>query len=67
MSDSEDVKDSLVDNLKSGVAEKQIGDRRYRYYDPKTMLDVVKALSADETSAANSSPFLKVHYPRKSV
>jgi hypothetical protein len=67
MSDSSDVKDALIDNLKDGIVEKQIGDRRYRYHDPRVVLDAIKQLAADEANAANASPFLKVHYPARSI
>jgi hypothetical protein len=60
MSDSSDIEDTLVDNLVTGVAEKQIGDRRYRYHSPKEVYEVAKQIAADESTAR--SPFLKVRF-----
>jgi hypothetical protein len=60
MTDSDDVKEALIDNLKGGVIEKQIGDRRYRFHSPKEMYDVLKQLQAD--SANFESPFIRVKF-----
>lgn len=58
MSTSDDIKENLIDTLAGGVQEKQIGDRRYKYFDPKAALEVMKELQADE--ANSGSPFIKV-------
>jgi len=61
MADTDDVKDALINNLAEGIAEKQIGDRRYRYHSPAEVYDVAKKLVADEKSGSGG-PFLKVRF-----
>ena len=60
MSDSDDIKTALIDNLSEGVAEKQIGDKRYRYHSPKDVYDIMKNIGADEMT--EDGPFLKVKF-----
>lgn len=60
MSDSEDIKDAIVNNLADGIAEKQIGDRRYRYVSPKEAYEVMKEIAADEM--VKDGPFLKAKF-----
>jgi hypothetical protein len=66
MSDSSDIEDTLIDNMVSGVAEKQIGDRRYRYHSPSEVYDIAKKIAADE-KANSGGPFLKVRFVGPSV
>jgi hypothetical protein len=60
MSDSDDIQDALIDNLKTGISEKQIGDRRYRFHSPQEIYDVAKRIAADEQT--EDGPFLKVRF-----
>ena len=53
MATKDEILEALSDNLKKGVAERQIADRRERYFSPNEVLAAIDA--ANYISAANSS------------
>ena len=57
MATDDEITEAISDRIESGVAERQIGDRRTRYSDP------VKQLEAAEMLAAKTrSPFIKIGF-----
>ena len=65
MSDSEEIKDNLIDRLKDGgVKQRTIRDRTTVYSSPKEILDAAKEIAADENS--DDGPFLKMRFTGRS-
>jgi hypothetical protein len=60
MSDVDDIETNLINKLADGVAEKQIGDIRYRNYEPDKIYDVLKKLQADKP--CTTGPFIPVRF-----
>lgn len=65
MATNDEILEALSDNLKKGVAERQIADRRERYFSPNEVLAAIDA--ANYINAANSSPFIKVGLSGSSI
>lgn len=58
MADSDDILDGLIENLKTGVREKHVGDRGYSFHDPEKLYDLQKRIAADEQD--DDGPFLPI-------
>lgn len=61
MATPEDIREQISDDVLSGEAEIQIGDRRVRKYSPSERLQAIKEIEASE-----KSPFIKVGFKRRS-
>lgn len=57
----EEIRDQVSDDILSGEAEIQIGDRRVRKYSPSERLQALKDIEASE-----KSPFIKVGFKARS-
>ncbi len=53
----EELQESAAALAAKGVAERQIADRRTRYYNPKDIVDLSEALSASQSV---TGPFVRV-------
>ena len=65
MATPEEIKEALSDRLRDGIAESQISDRRERYYNPKEMVEGLKALQ--DLNNSESSPIIRVSFTGRHV
>lgn len=59
MATSEEIRDAVSDDMVYGEAERQLGDRRTRYFTPAERLAAARELAAD---ASTTGPFVKVGF-----
>lgn len=57
MATSEEIRDAVSEDMVYGEAERQIADRRTRYFTPDERLRAARDLAADTSS---TGPFIKV-------
>lgn len=55
----DEIRDQLSDQLMSGNAEEQIGDRRVRKYSPKEILEAARDLASDSSA---TGPFVRIGF-----
>lgn len=53
----DEIRNEASDRIKSGVAERQVGDRRTRYFGPREQLEAAELLAAQQST---TGPFIKV-------